>query len=508
MRLINSIKNILFGIGGQIITLILGFLSRYIFLQYLSLDYLGVSGLFSSILTMLSFAELGIGTAIVYSLYKPLAEKKQDEILALMDLFKKAYRIIAMVVFIVGMCMLPCLDFFITDRKGIQNLEIIYILFVINTAVSYLFSYNRSLITADQKAYKLVYIEYAFKFIHVFVPLIGLALTRAYILFLSLQIATTILLNICVYYKVNREYPYLKSGKKVRLSDETKKVIAKNVVALMIYKVAVVVTGGTDNILISRFFGLTVVGIYANYNLITQNMVSIVSQGINAVTASIGNLSVTESDEKKQEVFYALHFANYWIYGFASIGIFFCITPLIQVWLGDVEVFSDAVVLPVVVSFFLLGMQGSAAVFRDAQGLFWKGKLRPVMQAIINLGASILLVMLTNSVGAIFWGTVISRLLTNFWYDPYIVFKYGLKKPVKPYFIKYFIYLVVECLAGGICYVLLRNIVINSNILRLIVHIIVCTVVVNGIFWLVYHKTEEYRLLRNRIISLVSNHKN
>lgn len=211
----------------------------------------------------------------------------------------------------------------------------------------------------------------------------------------------------------------------------------------------------------------------------------------------------TENDEKKLEVFYALHFANYWVYGFAAIGCFFCSTPLIKVWLGDIKTFSDSIVLALVVSFFLLGMQGSTSVFRDAQGLFWKGKLRPIAQALINLGASVLLAMLTNSVGAIFWGTAISRLLTNFWYDPYIVFKYGIHKPVKPYFQKYAVYVLVECFAGGICYILIKNIIVGSMLMRLLVNATVCTVVVNGLFLVIYYKTEEFQFLKNKIFSLL-----
>ena len=149
MRFINSIKNFAVGIGGNILTIVLGFFSRYFFLLLLSVEYLGVSGLFSSILTMLSFAELGVGTAIIYSLYKPLAVKDNETVLSIMQFFKKVYRTIGCIVFVIGLCFLPFLDFFVTDRKGIENLELIYVLFLLNTAISYFFTYNRSLITAD-----------------------------------------------------------------------------------------------------------------------------------------------------------------------------------------------------------------------------------------------------------------------------------------------------------------------------------------------------------------------
>ena len=403
----------------------------------LNVEYLGVSGLFSSILTMLSFAELGVGTAIIYSLYKPLADNNEDEILALMQLFKKAYRIIGCTVFAVGTALVPFLDFFVKDRKGIEHLELIFFLYVVQTAASYFFSYNRSLITADQKAYKLAGIDYTYKILHVVLPIAVLAVTRGYIAYLLTQIILTVLSNLLIYFKVNKLYPVLKTKKKARLNEETKKAIIKNTAALLIYKVAIVITAGTDNILLSRFFGLTVVGLCANYTLIIQNLTALVSQGINAVTASIGNLSSTESNEKKYFIFNVLFFINFWIYGFASIGLYFCATPLVSVVFGSRYAVDQVIVLAMILGFYVLGMQGACSVFRDAQGLFWYGKLRPLAQTIVNLLASILLALVTKEPSSIFWGTVISRLTTTFWYDPIVVHKYGFKRKSGPYFLRY-----------------------------------------------------------------------
>lgn len=496
MRSENSIKNFLVGIGGQVITLVLGFASRSLFLMILSIEYLGVSGLFSSILTMLSFAELGVGTAIIYSLYKPLAEDNKEEILALMNLFKKVYRIIGVVVLVAGVAFLPFLDFFVKDRKGIEHLELIYLLFVIQTATSYFFSYNRSLITADQKAYKLVKIDYLYKILHVLIPIVALALSKNYIAYLLSQIITTFLWNLIVYFKVNKLYPVLKTNAKPKLSPEVKKAIYKNTAALLIYKVAIVVTSGTDNLLISYFFDLAAVGLCSNYTLIIQNLTALVSQGINSITASIGNLSSTESNEKKLSIFYVIFLINFWIYGFAAIGLYFCSSPLVSLVFGKQYVVSQGVLLPMVLAFFILGMQGATSVFRDAQGLFWYGKFRPLAQTIINLGASIALALLTKNVSAIFWGTVISRLATSFWYDPIVVFKYGFKKPVGGYFKRYLTYILLLAGVFALCGLIINVININSLILNLAVRAIICTVIVNGVFLILFSKTAEFAYLR------------
>lgn len=501
MRSTNSIKNFIVGIVGNIITLVLGFVSRYLFLIFLSVEYLGVSGLFSNILTMLSLAELGVGTAIVYSLYKPLAEDNKDEILALMNLFKRVYRIIGIIVLVAGTALLPFLDFFIKDNNGIDNIQLIYFLFVINTSVSYFFSYNRSLITADQKSYKLAKIDYAYKVLHIFIPIVALAVTKSYIAYLTVQIFVTFLWNFIVFLKVRWDYPLLREKRKVQISPKVKKAILKNTAALMIYKVAIVVTGGTDNILISYFFGLTAVGLCSNYTLVISNMTSLLSQGINAITASVGNLSSTENDDKKYNVFNVVFFINFWIYSFASVGLYFCINPLIAAIFGKNYVLEYNVVFPMVASFFLLGMQGASSVFRDAQGLFWQGKLRPVAQTIINLGSSILLAKLTNNVGAIFWGTFLSRLLTNFWYDPYVVHKYGFHKPLLPYFKKYGIYVLSAGAVFLLCFLTTKYIVMGNLWIELIVKVIICTAAVNGIFLLLFHKTKEFEYIKRVLIN-------
>lgn len=500
MRTQNSIKNFVVGIGGNIINLALGFFSRYFFLLILSVEYLGVSGLFSSILTMLSFAELGVGTAIVYSLYKPLAEDNTDEIKAIMQFFKKIYNIIGIVVLTVGMALLPFLDFFITDRRGIENLELIYALYVFNTAMSYFFSYNRSLLTADQKAYKLAVTDYLYKVLHIVGPILTLWMTHNYIVYLCTQIVITFFWNIIVYYKVQQQYPILQDRQKRKISESVKRDITKNTAAMMIYKVAIVVTSGTDNLLISRFFGLAEVGLCSNYTLVIQNMTSLLSQGINAITASVGNLSATENDDKKYRIFKVIFFTNFWIYSYASIGLFFCLNPLITFCFGKEYVVSNSILIPMVVSFFLLGMQSTTTLFRDAQGLFWQGKLRPIAQTVVNLGSSIILVKLTGEVGMIFWGTAISRLTTNFWYDPYVVFKNGFHKPLYPYFKRYGIYVVSILPLIGVCNYIVHVITFNNALLSILINALFVTVIVNGGLLLMFFRTEEFHYLKKHVL--------
>lgn len=497
MRTENSIKNILTGIIGKILSLVLGIVSRSLFLSILSVKYLGASGLFSSILSMLSFAELGIGTAIIYSLYKPLAEQNDTEILALMNLYKRAYRIIGCTILVVGLAITPFLGCFVQSDPGIENIEIIYILFVINASSSYYFSYNRTLITADQKAYKLYKIDYAFKLINVIIPIGILFIYRCYSIFLVTQIILTFINNMVIYQKVKKCYPLLKRTDHPKLNETIKKALIKNVFALTVYKVAIVSLTATDNILISKFMGLIEVGLYANYFMIVTNVSGIVAQISSALTASVGNLSATENDEKKYSLFKVLHYANFWIYGICSICLFTLSNPFITLCFGKEFLFEPITVLAIVLGFYTLGMQYAVSTFRDAQGLFWEGKLRPLAQAIVNVVASIALYEWTHHISAIFFGTVVSRITTLFWFDPYIVHKYGFHKPIRKYFVKYVYYTVIVALAGFICYEIDHQLEILyvGKLLNLMIMLIVSSVIPSVIFILFTFKSNEFRYL-------------
>jgi len=502
-RTISSIKNILAGVGGQLFNLILGFVNRSIFISILGITYLGISGLFSSVLIMLSLAELGVGTAIVYSLYKPLAEHDEDKILALMNLYKKVYHIIGICILAFGLVLTPFIKHFIKEDPGIANLKLIFFMFVFQSSVSYFFSYNRSLIVADQKAYKLIWIDTSYSFINIFAPLLILFITKNYLLYLALKILTDIMRNLIVYFKVYKEYPVLKSDKKTKLDEETKHQLKKNIAALIVYKLAIVFSAGSDNIVISKFVGIAATGLYANYYLIISSLTGILNQALNSIVASIGHLSATESDDKKYDIFKVVQFINFWVYGFSSICLFILLNPFIELWLGKKYLFDMNTVLSLVLGFYLLGMQGAVSSFRDAQGIFWQGKLRPLFQAIINIGASIALVKVMNDISGVFWGTVISRITTCFWFDPYIVHKYGFHKPLASYFGRYGIYSCAVLISGAAVYYLTQYFT-GSPVINLISGMALCVIIPNVIFLICFFKTKEFIYVKMTVKDIIN----
>ena len=270
----NSIINSTMSIITQVLTVILNFAVKTVFIKMLNDEYLGVNGLFTNIITMLSLADLGIGIAIPYSLYKPLAEKDEQKINILMNFYKKIYNIIGMVVLLIGLSLTPFLGLIIKDiPDNVPNLSLIYMLFVIHSASSYFFVYKKFLIDSDQKGYITSRIIFAFSTILSIIQIILLVITKNYILFLLASIIMVILQNIYISYKANKMYPFIKNKTNDKLSKDDVKDIKKNVSSLFIYKVGTVIMNGTDNIIISKFIGLIIVGFYSNYVLIINSYI-------------------------------------------------------------------------------------------------------------------------------------------------------------------------------------------------------------------------------------------
>ncbi|WP_440960665.1 lipopolysaccharide biosynthesis protein [Paenibacillus nitricinens] len=492
-RTFNSLKNIKFALLGQASALLISFFARMVFVKTLSSDYLGLNGLFVNILSVLSFAELGVGTAIVYSLYKPLSERNQSQIKALMRLYKQSYITIGIIVAILGTALTPFLSYLIKDIPPIPNIQLIYLMFVINSTISYFFSYKRSLIIADQKRYIATFYQYLFYIILNIMQMIILLITRNYILFLGLQIFFTLFENLFISRKADILYPFIKGQTTERLDNETKKTIIRNIKAMLFHKFGGVVVNGTDSLLISKFLGVGLVGLYSNYLLIINALNTIFGMVFQSVTASIGNLGASESEVKSYNIFKCLNLIGFWIHGFAAICLAILFNPFIEIWLGNEFSFPISLVLIIIVSFYLTGMRKSVLTFRDALGLYWNDRYKPLFEASINLIASLILV---NKIGiyGIFIGTIISTLTTCFWVEPYILYKYGFKKSISSYFLKYAIYTMIMLLGGGvtwlICYYI-KGETISSFLLKGII----CAIVPNTIFLLVFWKTAEFKYL-------------
>ena len=287
MRTRKSVFNLVTAVVGQVISLFLSLIARMVFTRYMAQEYLGLSGLFTNILSVLSFVELGIGPAITFSLYKPLAENNTEQVKSLMYLFKRAYQIIL----VSGVFFIPFYPFFIKDISGVTNLDLIYLLYVANTGISYFFSYKITLIIADQNQYIRNFVHYGVLFITNIAQIVILIFTQNYILFLICQVVFTFSENLWLSYVADRKYPYLKEQNINKLSRDELQPIVRNIKAMVFHKVGSVVVSSTDNLLISKFLGLAISGLYANYALILSAINTILAKVFDAVVASVGNLN-------------------------------------------------------------------------------------------------------------------------------------------------------------------------------------------------------------------------
>ena len=259
-------KNIKASIINYVVINALKFLMRMVFVRTLAIEYLGVNGLFSNILAMLSLAELGIGPAIVYSLYKPLALNNIAQVKGIMKLFKQAYILIGCLIFALGIGLYPFLDYFIKDNS-VNNLQYFYLVFLLNTAVSYFWSYQRNLLIADQKQFLVNTYQMYVQIIVVVAQIAGLLIFKSFWEYIIIMLAGTVAENYLIARRSYKEYPYLACNNE-KIDTDTKKEIIRNTSAMLIHKVAAMIVFSSSNIIISKFIGLAAVGMYSNYYMV------------------------------------------------------------------------------------------------------------------------------------------------------------------------------------------------------------------------------------------------
>jgi O-antigen/teichoic acid export membrane protein len=497
MRTINAMKNVITALTGQALSIVVSFIARIYFVKTLGLDYLGVNGLFTNILSILSVAEFGVGSAIIFSLYKPLAEKEEQKVKELLNFYKNIYRVIALIILLGGLALFPFLDVIIKDKPNVPNLNLIYFIFLFNTIISYFFIYKRSLIYADQKSYINSLYQYSFFTLMNIAQIILLLVTGNYLLFLFAQSVRIILENLLVSRKANKMFPYVKKLKNEKLSKEDRKPIFQNIKAMMYHRLGGAVVSNTDNIIISSFVGVSWVGLYSNYYLITSGINTVCEQFFSSFTAIVGNLNALESKEKSHSVYKVLLLTNFWIFGFSTISLSQLFTPFITQWLGEKFLLNNMIVTLIIINFFITGMRKSTLLFRDALGLFWYDRYKPVFEAAINVLASVPLAKMYG-ISGVFLGTLISTMLTNFWVEPYILYKYGFKRSSKEYFLKYMVYLLLFVIAGAAT-MYICDFITSKTWVAFFVRLIICMLVPNSIFLICFYKTQEFKFLFDRL---------
>ena len=399
-----SIRNFVFAVAAQAVTVALSFITRTCLIYCLGIEAVAINGLFTEVIAALSLAELGVGSAIVYNLYKPLSEGDHQKVSQLMNLFRKAYRFIALATLVIGVGLTPWIQFFIKDLSyDINYIRVIYLMFVFQSAVSYLFSYKIALLEADQNAYIYTKISTIFRIVGTVLILVILVATKRYIVFLGTNILLIIATNAYASHVVNENYPYLE--KKERLPKEERTQIFGNIRNIFVKQFAGRVVDSTDNILISTLVSTLLVGYYSNYLVVIGVFKQLAAKMMSAAMASMGNLFVTERTESKVAALTRLTFIFYVFASIASIGTFACVQPFIKLWLGEKYLLDYTVVAILCLLLVTEITYKPLSSAMHLSGYFVIGRNISFVSALVNLAVSIVLGKKIGLIG-IFIGTM------------------------------------------------------------------------------------------------------
>lgn len=501
-RLRNSFVNVITGLFGKVFTCVLGLISRTIFIHVLSTEYLGVNGLFENILYILNFAELGFGNAIIYNMYKPIANNDDEHVKTLMNYYKKVYFILGIIVLTIGLMLIPFLKYIITDVPNIkESIAVIYVLFLLQTVSTYFYGYKKSILTAYQKDYVTNIINFIFTILKSIFQILFLLLTREYLLYLIVNIILSIVPNIVISYKVDKMYPFLKSKNYNKIDRKEKNEIKNNVKNLVVYKVGDVVSNGTDNILISMFAGINIVGLFYNYNNLFHQAGDVAWNMLSGLTGSIANVNVKETSEKKEIILLQTLFVSLYLYGFVCICLGVLINPFITLWLGEEYLLSMDIILVYLLVIYYDGFSFINHVYRNTEGLFKYGKLLPLISAIINLVLSVILGK-RYGISGIFIATLISKLLTYIWYTPYLIYKKCYNKKTYQFYLKFIYYTFVFILVYYICNYIV-SLISYSNLIGLIIKGIVTVIISNILLIIFFYRTFEFKEIVKKIKLLI-----
>jgi O-antigen/teichoic acid export membrane protein len=491
--------NILAGSVSQVISMILQLVGRTIFIHSLGIEYLGINAMFYNILMVLSLADLGFGSAIVYSMYKPLSENDTDTVVALMTYYKKIYHRLAFIVAVIGIGMIPLLPYVVNLDSDIPHLPIYYLLYVANIVISYLMSYKYTIITADQKSYLITAYSLIGSIIQTIVQIIVLLVFKSFMLYLIVFILRTFLVNWFQTNKAKKLYPYIQESKD--LDKKTKKSILENVKSLFLYKIGGVILNNTDNFIISMMIGTVYVGFYSNYLTIISSIYSFIDVVFGSFTSSVGSLNASDDNDRKFKIFNVLNFIVFWIMTFCSVCFLVLFNDFITLWVGKEFVFSMLTVIVIVFNFFLPGTLTTVSIYRDTTGMFKHTKYVFLITALINLVLSIILGKILGLFG-ILLASAIARMLTNLWYEPFILYKNYFNISPLIYFKRQAIYWIIAATCCIATY-LLSTTFTTISLLNLAIKLIICILVPNIIILALFFRSKEFKYIYKYVIKKI-----
>ena len=498
----NTIRNILWGIFSRIIALLGPFAVRTIIIYILGTEYLGLSSLFTSILQVLNMVELGFGSAIAFSMYEPIAKNDNSLICALLAYFKKIYKVVGIVIFFLGVLLLPFLEFLIKgDVPNDINIYYLYLLYLINTCVSYLlFGYKTVLFSAFQREDVLNKVYAFLQIAQYILQIVVLLIFKDYYIYYVIVPIISILNNLAIEHLTKKVYPDL--SPKGKVPDEIKKDVKEKVSGVVISKFCGLTRNTFGSIIISAFLGLTTVAIYSNYFYLLSNVSSVIVIFVTSMRAGIGNSVAIDSKEKNYQDYNKFTFMYSWISSWCAICLLCLYQPFMKLWVGETNMFPFYMVILFSIYFLTQSMSDITNAYSGATGLWWENRYRTLFEAIANLGLSILLGYFFGVFGIVL-ATIITIVVFNFVWQTKILFNcYFSKFKFLEYIsnhIKYsFITVVVALITLAICSTASFGLVGD-----LIFKGMVCVFVPNLLFLVIYRKNQQFNLSKNFVVQIL-----
>ena len=471
----------------------MSFIVRTVFIYTLGKNYLGFNGLFSNIFSILSLTELGMGTAIIYSMYKPVAQEDHRKIAALLNLYRTFYRIVGIIVAILGLSLLPFLDYLVSGIQDIPELEIIYLLYLSSSVISYFFAYKKSMLTVYQQDYISSRINLLINFIQGIIQIAILILWHNYILYLLVLTISTFFNNWLNSLYADYKYQYLKEYRSERVDEETKQKIYTDVKAIFVSRISSPIVTSTENLLIYAFVSTIILGLYSNYIMLINVVNTIINRILDSLVGSVGNLIAVESIERVYLIFKRVLFTNYWLVAFSSMSFFILANPFITLWIGKSYLLSSGIIFMIALNLFMRLIRNTFIMFNNAFGHFVELKKKNIIEPIINIVASLLFILVFKmGIIGVLLGTFVSNITTNFWFEPYLIFK-KCQVSLKEYFKIAANYLLTSIVAGGLTYILCDICLTGNSWVLFLIRIVICCIAINLIIILFYRKTDEYQ---------------
>lgn len=498
-REINSTRNLIVGAFNQVIVLILNLVSKSIFIRTLGPVFIGLNGLFTNIFLLLSFAEFGIGSVMIYSLYKPINRKSKEEVTGVYRFFRKMYLGLSLIIGVLGLAVIPLLPVIVNTEVPIDNLTFIYILYLIGITISNTYIYMANMIIADQKAYIVSLHLLISEAVSMLVQIVVLLQTKSYLYYLLVFIVKNALYGLALRRQVRKLYPFLTEQKNyVEIKPQEKRRIFSKIRDVFGYRFARVFITGTDNILISILVGTIWVGYYSNYDLIIVGVLSLITVFYEAISASVGNLVVGEDIEHQYYIFEIVQNLNLWIVGFTSTALFILFQDFITLWLGEQYMIDFKLVILIIINYYLVCNRKSISIFREASGMFNKIKYAVFIGAFLNILFSVSLGYLYGLAGVLL-GTILSTLATYYWYEAKLLLEDKFNTNILP-FIKNqaesIIYTIISIVLTTIAVAPIKSITITSFLLKMFI-----TLLVPNLFYLfvMTRKKGMNELIKNSI---------